>query len=164
MQSRIWFLQKCLKIVMHTLQQAAITAAVILNIIFPGIPNIIRRNRTSVAILTGKETAEELNLLADDMQLYYGMGCRNVTKFFVPEGYDFIELLDALRRYNHFADFHKYRNNYDYQLALLILNRKFYMTNDSIILTENESVFAPVSQVNYSYYNETKTLVESLNE
>ncbi len=131
---------------------------------FSKYPNIIRRNRTSVAILTGNETEEELNLLADDIQLYYGMGCRNVTKLFVPEGYDFIGLLDALRRYNYFADFHKYRNNYDYQLALLIMNRKFYMTNDSIILTENDSVFAPVSQVNYSFYNESKTPGASLQE
>ncbi len=129
---------------------------------FSKYPNIIRRNRTSVAVLTGNETKEELNLLADDMQLYYGMGCRNVTKLFVPEGYDFIALLDALRKYNSFADFHKYRNNYDYQLALLIMNHKYYMTNDSIILTENESVFAPVSQVNYSYYNEPASLAKSL--
>lgn len=129
---------------------------------FSKYPNIIRRNRTSVAVLTGSETEEDLNLLADDIQLYYGMGCRNVTKIFVPEGYDFIALLDALRRYNHFADFHKYRNNYDYQLALLIMNRKFYMTNDSIVLTENESIFAPVSQLNYSYYNESVDLAESL--
>ena len=129
---------------------------------FSKYPNIIRRNRTSVAILNGNETKEELDSLADDMQFYYGMGCRNVTKLFVPEGYDFIALLDALRKYNRFADFHKYRNNYDYQLALLIMNHKYYMTNDSIILTENESVFAPVSQVNYSFYNEPKTLAESL--
>ncbi len=129
---------------------------------FSKYPNIIRRNRTSVAVLKGDEAKEELNLLADDIQLFYGMGCRNVTKLFVPEGYDFIALLDALKKYNRFADFHKYRNNYDYQLALLIMNHKFYMTNDSIIFTENESVFAPVSQVNYSYYNEPKTLIESL--
>lgn len=129
---------------------------------FAKYPNIIRRNRTSVAVLSGDEAKEELDLLADDMQLYYGMGCRNITKLYVPEGYDFIALLDALRKYNYFADFHKYRNNYDYQLALLIMNRKFYMTNDSIILTENENVFAPVSQVNYSYYNKMKTLAESL--
>lgn len=129
---------------------------------FSKYPNIIRRNRTSVAILKGDETEEELNLLADDIQLYYGMGCRNVTRLFVPEGYDFIGLLDALRKYNHFADFHKYKNNYDYQLALLIMNHKYYMTNDSLILTESDSVFAPVSQVNYSFYNEPKTLAESL--
>ena len=129
---------------------------------FAKYPNIIRRNRTSVAILTGDETEEELSLLADDIQLYYGMGCRNVTKLYVPEGYDFVALLDALRKYYYFSDFHKYRNNYDYQLALLIMNHKFYMTNDSVILTENESVFAPVSQVNYSFYNESKSLVSSL--
>ena len=129
---------------------------------FSKYPNIIRRNRTSVAVLNGNETEEDLNLLAADMQLYFGMGCRNVTKIFVPEDYDFIALLDALRKYNYFADFHKYRNNYDYQLALLIMNRKHYMTNDSIILTENESIFAPVSQVNYSYYNDPATLAESL--
>jgi hypothetical protein len=125
-------------------------------------PCIIRKNRTSVAVITGDETQEDFNLLADDIQLYYGMGCRNVTKLYVPEGYDFIALLDALRKYNHFADFHKYKNNYDYQLALLIMNHKYYMTNDSIILTENDAVFAPVSQVNYAYYNETKTLAHSL--
>lgn len=129
---------------------------------FSKYPSIIRRNRTSVAVLNGSETNEELDLLADDMQLYFGMGCRNVTRLFVPEGYDFIALLDALKKYNYFADFHKYKNNYDYQLALLIMNHKFYMTNDSIILTEQDSLFAPVSQVNYSFYNEPKTLGESL--
>lgn len=129
---------------------------------FSKYPNIIRKNRTSVAVLTGNETEEELDLLADDIQLYYGMGCRNVTKLFVPEGYNFIGLLDALKKYNYFSDFHKYKNNYDYQLALLIMNHKFYMTNDSIILTENDSVFAPVSQVNYSYYNQPETLTEGL--
>lgn len=129
---------------------------------FSRYPNIIRRNRTSVAILNGNETKEELSLLADDIQLYYGMGCRNVTKLLVPEGYDFIALLDALKKYNYFADFNKYKNNYDYQLTLLIMNCKFYMANESVILTENESVFAPLSQVNYSYYNETKSLAESL--
>jgi hypothetical protein len=129
---------------------------------FSKYPNIIRKNRTSVAVLKGDETEEELNLLADDMLLYYGMGCRNVSKIYAPEGYDFIQLLDALRKYNRFVDFHKYKNNYDYQLALLIMNNKFYMTNDAVIITENESVFAPVSQVNYSYYNDLKTLTQSL--
>ena len=129
---------------------------------FSKYPNIIRCNRTSVAILNGNETKEELSLLADDIQLYYGMGCRNVTKLFVPEGYDFIALLEALKKYNYFAEFNKYKNNYDYQLTLLIMNYKFYMANDSVILTENESVFAPVSQVNYSFYNEPETLVKDL--
>jgi hypothetical protein len=129
---------------------------------FSKYPNIIRCNRTSVAILNGNETKEELSSLADDTQLYYGMGCRNITKLFVPEGYEFIALLDALKKYNYFAEFNKYKHNYDYQLTLLIMNYKFYMANESVILTENESVFAPVSQVNYSFYNEPETLAESL--
>jgi hypothetical protein len=125
-------------------------------------PNIIRCNRTSVAVLDGTETEEELSFLADDIQLYYGLGCRNVTKVFVPENYDFVPLLRALKKYSYFADFHKYRNNYDYQLALLIMNRKFYMTNESVILTENESLFSPVSQVNYEVYSRKDSLKESL--
>ena len=115
-------------------------------------PHIIRRNRTSVAVLDGNETAAELQLLAKDMQLYFGLGCRNVTKLFVPQGYDFVPLLDILRRYSYFLDFHKYKHNFDYHLALLIMGNKFYMTNDSIIFTENTSPFSPVSQVHYEYY------------
>jgi hypothetical protein len=115
-------------------------------------PNIIRCNRTSVAILDGRETKDELDLLADDIGLYFGLGCRNVTKLFVPQNYDFIPLLTALRKYDHFAEYHKYRHNYDYHLALLMMSNKLYMTNDSTILTENASPFSPVSQVNYEYY------------
>ncbi len=97
--------------------------------------HIIRRNRTSVAILDATETPEELERLADDVHLYFGMGCRNVTKIFVPKDYDFIPLLSAFKKYNYFKDHNKYKNNYDYILALHILNRKFYMTNESIICT-----------------------------
>ena len=125
-------------------------------------PNIIRRNRTSVAVLEGNETNDELELLTDDIHLYFGFGCRNVTKLYVPEGYDFIPLLKALEKYNHFADFHKYKNNYDYNLALLLMNSKFFMSNESVLLTENESVFSPPSQVNYEFYTDKKTVTEIL--
>jgi hypothetical protein len=116
-------------------------------------PNIIRRNRTSVAILDGTETLEDLGKLADDIQSYFGLGCRNVTKLYVPEDYNFEALLQALNKYEHYADFHKYKNNYDYQLALLMMGNKFYMTNDSIILSKNTSLFTAISQVNYEHYN-----------
>lgn len=125
-------------------------------------PNIIRRNRTSVAILNGTETNEELDLLADDIQLYFGLGCRNVTKLFVPEGYDFIPLLEALKKYDHYFEFHKYKHNYDYHLALLMMSNKLYMTNGSIILTENKALFSPISQVNYGYYNSVENVLELL--
>jgi len=115
-------------------------------------PHIIRRNRTSVAILDGTETPEELAALADDIQLYFGLGCRNITQLYVPEGYDFIPLLDALRKYEHFMDFHKYKHNFDYHLALLIMGNKYYMNNDTVVMTENTSPFSPVSQLHYQYY------------
>ncbi|GAC1432993.1 MAG: acyl-CoA reductase [Chitinophagaceae bacterium] len=119
---------------------------------FSKYPHIIRRNRTSVAILTGHETAEALEKLADDVNLYYGFGCRNVTKLYVPKGYDFVPLLDSFKKYIDFAEHHKYRNNYDYQLAILLLNNKYYMTNGSVLLVENESFFSAISQLHYEYY------------
>ena len=125
-------------------------------------PHIIRKNRTSVALLDGSETLEELNRLADDICLYFGLGCRNVTKLFVPEGYNFIPLLGTLKKYQHFIEFHKYKNNYDYHLALLIMGNKFYMNNGFILLAENVSPFAPVSQLNFSYYNSMKETISVL--
>lgn len=125
-------------------------------------PNIIRKNRTSVALLTGKETEEELALLSDDIQMYFGLGCRNVTKLYVPVGYDFQLLLDTLKKYGYYFEFHKYKHNYDYQLALQMMGRKYYMTNDSIILVEDPSIFSPVSQVNYEFYSDKESLIKSL--
>jgi hypothetical protein len=125
-------------------------------------PHIIRRNRTSVAILTGEETAEELQLLADDVHLYFGLGCRNVTKIYVPRNYDFVPLLVAFKKYKWLADHHKYRNNLDYNLALHILNRKLYMSNESLLLVEDTSLFSPISQLNYEFYSNRNDLVTSL--
>lgn len=131
---------------------------------FSPYPHIIRRNRTSVAILTGNEEAGELSKLADDVYLYFGLGCRNVTKLFVPQDYDFIPLLNAFRKYDDLKHHHKYRNNLDYNLALLILNNQFYMSNDSLLLIEYESVFSPVSVLHYSYYTDRETVLSALQQ
>lgn len=125
-------------------------------------PHIIRRNRTSVAILTGLETEQELRQLADDVYLYFGLGCRNVSKIYVPEQYDFVPLLEAFKKYSYLADHHKYKNNYDYNLAIHILNNQFYMTNGSVILVENKSVFSPISQLHYEYYTDAAALQKEL--
>jgi hypothetical protein len=125
---------------------------------FGKFPNIIRRNRTSVAIIDGTETAAALDLLADDIQSYFGLGCRNVTQLFVPTNYDFIPLLTALKKYEYYLDFHKYKHNYDYHLALLIMGNKYYMNNDSLVFAENESPFSPVSQVHYQFYSAPEQL------
>ncbi len=126
-------------------------------------PHIIRKNRTSVAILNGKETAEELEKLADDVYTYFGLGCRNVTQVFVPAGYDFVPLLQAFRKYDYLMENHKYKHNYDYALALQIINQQYYMTNDSIILTENASAYSPVSQLHYQFYDQVEDVYRQLN-
>jgi len=121
---------------------------------FSKYPHIIRRNRSSVALLSGGESPEELSALADDVYLYFGLGCRNVTKIYTPENYDFIPLLEAFRKYNYLSDYNKYKNNYDYYLTLLILNKKLYMTNGSILLEENPGLFSPISVLHYEQYRQ----------
>jgi hypothetical protein len=134
------------------------------NFYFGKYPSIIRNNKTSVAVLSGNETDEELALLADDVHIYFGLGCRNVTKIFVPKGYDFVPLLNGFRKYNYFSDQSKYKNNYDYNLALLIMNNKWYMTNESIILVENDNIFSAVSEIHYSFYEDKNILFHELNQ
>ncbi len=131
---------------------------------FKKYPHIIRRNRTSVAILTGNENKEELENLADDVYLYFGLGCRNVTKIFVPQDYDFIPLLGAFKKYDFLFDHHKYKNNYDYNLAILLLNKKKYMSNSSLLLVEDSSPFSPISVLNYEFYGDRTKILASLKE
>jgi hypothetical protein len=125
-------------------------------------PSIIRKNRTSVAVLTGNETREELEKLADDVYQYFGLGCRNVTKIFVPKDYDFIPLLTAFKKYNRLIDHNKYKNNYEYNLAIHILNHQYYMSNESILLVENESPFSPIGQLHYEFYTNENAVREKL--
>jgi hypothetical protein len=125
-------------------------------------PHIIRRNRTAVAVLNGNEPTEDLEKLADDVYTYFGLGCRNVTKIYIPENYDFVPLLEAFRKYTWMADHHKYKNNYDYNLAIQILNKKYYMTNGSILLIEDKALFSPISQLNYEFYPASNNPLELL--
>jgi len=134
------------------------------NYYFAKYPHIIRHNRTSAAVLTGEETPAELDALADDIMLYFGLGCRNVTKIFVPQGYDFQPLLEALNKYSYLMDHHKYKNNYDYNLALLLLNNSPYLTNGTVLLHEAESLFSPLSVLHYGYYTDKQALAAELGQ
>ena len=131
---------------------------------FARFPHIIRKNRTSVALINATETAAELDKLSDDIHLYFGLGCRNVSKIFVPRDYDFIPLLKAFERYGYFADHHKYKNNYDYQLSIILLNNIYYMTNGSTLLTENEGLFSPISHLFYEYYEDVNKVLDKLQQ
>ncbi len=129
---------------------------------FRNVPYIIRKNRTSVAILTGKETQEEIEKLTDDVHQYFGLGCRNVTKILVPINYDFLPLVNLFKKYNYYLDHNKYKNNYDYNLAVLLLNNKYYMSSGSTLLVQDKSLFSPISQLNYEYYENRKDLEKEL--
>lgn len=131
---------------------------------FAKYPHIIRRNRSSAAVLTGEETPEELSKLADDLCLYFGMGCRNVTQIFVPENYLFEPLKEALKKYQHHLEYAKYKNNYDYQLALILLNKLSFEPADPVLFVPSESLFAPISVVHYQVYKNKEDLMRLLPE
>jgi hypothetical protein len=129
---------------------------------FSKYPHIIRKNRTSVAILEGNESKEDLAGLAKDVFIYYGLGCRNVTQLCVPEGYDFSTLLEVLGQYEDYMLHHKYKNNYDYHLAIYLLNKVAYISNGSILLVANDLPFSAVSVLHYRYYDDMQKLTGEL--
>lgn len=127
-------------------------------------PHIIRKNRTSVAVLAGQESPEELARLSADLYTYFGRGCRNVTKLFVPREYGFEPLLGAGSPFQYLKEHHKFRNNYDYQLALRILNKEYYMTNDIALFVEQDSLHAPIGVVHFQYYDSLEQVEQRLSE
>jgi hypothetical protein len=129
---------------------------------FQKYPNIIRKNRTSVAVLEGTETPAMLQDLVADVCMYYGLGCRNVTQIYVPEGYNFEALLPYFDVHKDYIHHNKYGNNYDYQLAIALLNKVPYMTNGSLLLLPNESHFAAISVLHYQYYQDKNALLDKL--
>ena len=120
---------------------------------FKKFPHIIRRNRSAVAVLTGAETLAELDLFAKDLLVYFGQGCRNVSKFYVPAGYNFEPLVRALDGYLWMENHHKFKNNYDYNLSILLLNNQYYMTNGVLLFVENKAIFSPISVAYYEFYD-----------
>ena len=130
---------------------------------FSKYPSIIRKNRTSVAILTGNESKDELTGLSQDIFRYYGLGCRNVTKVFLPKGYDLDLLFNAFYEHKDIINHHRYANNYDYNKAVFLMNGDRIIENGFLILREeNTSLFSPISSLSYEYYNEEKSLKEKL--
>lgn len=124
---------------------------------FSKIPHIIRKNRTSCAILTGEEHPEDLIELGEDIFSYFGMGCRNVSKLFIPQGYDITKLLDALQSYSFLLDHNKYRNNYDYHKSILLLNREPHMDAGFSLFRESKEMVSPLSVIFYeSFKNEAE--------
>ena len=125
-------------------------------------PHLFRNNRTSVAVLTGEESEEELDGLADDILMYFGLGCRNVSRLFLPRGFDLDRIFKATLKYVNHAMHSKYKNNYQYQLAMLMMNKTEFLTNDLLILKESDNLHAPIAVLHYSYYDDLKEVDQLL--
>lgn len=127
-------------------------------------PKILRKNRNSVAILTGEETSEDLEHLADDIFLYFGFGCRNVSKIYVPVGYDFARLFPHFEKYKWLHQHTKYMNNYDYNRTILLLNKTPHLSNDYVMITENASIPSPISVLYCEHWHDAQVLHSHLKQ
>ncbi len=114
--------------------------------------SIIRKNRTSVAVLKGDETDEELQWLAEDIFRYFGLGCRNVTRLFIPENLPLDRIFENFMNFKDIINHHKYANNYDYNRAIYLLNQEKFWDNNFVLLKEDESLFSPLAVLNFSRY------------
>lgn len=125
-------------------------------------PSIIRKNRNSVAILTGNETKQDLIGLGEDIFRYFGLGCRNVSKLFVPKGYDFKEFFEAIFEYKDVIFYEKYANNYDYNKAVFLMSNFKLLDNEFLTLKEDSSYASPISSVFYEFYDNLEQVKERL--
>ncbi|MBL0737159.1 acyl-CoA reductase [Flavobacterium sp. GN10] len=127
-------------------------------------PSIIRKNRNSAAILTGKETNEDLEALGEDIFRYFGLGCRNVSKLFIPKDYSFEAFFQAMFKYQDVIHYEKYANNYDYNKAVFLMSNFKLLDNGFLTLKEDSSYASPISSVFYEYYESIEKLQKRLLE
>ncbi|MBA3901909.1 MAG: acyl-CoA reductase [Bacteroidetes bacterium] len=126
-------------------------------------PKILRKNRNSVAVLSGNETPMNLFNLGYDIFQYFGLGCRNISKLYVPEAYDFDKFFAGIFEHQPVENNHKYANNYMYNKTVYLLNNHKLLENGFLILKEDKSNTSPVGMLFYEYYDDFKTLEPDLN-
>lgn len=125
---------------------------------FDKYPSIIRKNRNSVAVLDGTETEEELIALGRDIFTYFGLGCRNVSKLFVPEGYNFDAFFKAMYAFKDLIMYERYSNNYDYNKAVFLMSAFKLLDNGFMTIKEDTAYASPISSVFYEYYTDLEVL------
>ena len=121
-------------------------------------PKVLRKSRNSIAILSGSETDIDLAALADDIFMYFGFGCRNVSKLYVPADYDITKLFPHFEKYKWMFNHNKYMNNYDYNRAILLLNNTPHLANEIVMIQENKAIASPVSMLYYERYTDATRL------
>lgn len=129
---------------------------------FSKVPNILRKNRNSIAVLMGKETDDEMKLLAKDIFTYFGLGCRNVSKLYIPKGFDMALFFENTKEYDLYLNHNKYANNLMYHKSIWLLNQDDFLENGLINLKEDKSFSSPLASVFYEYYeniDDVKTMI-----
>ncbi len=131
---------------------------------FKNKPSIIRKSRNSVAVLTGNETPEEITLLSEDVFRYFGLGCRNVSKIFVPKNYNFDAFFNGMYAQKDVIYYEKYANNYDYNKAVFLMSNFQLLDNEFLTIKEDTSHASPISSVFYEYYDDINEIKTRLNQ
>jgi hypothetical protein len=126
-------------------------------------PNIIRKNRNSIAVLTGKETTEQLMHLGNDIFDYFGLGCRSVSKIFIPKDYPIATFFEAIEQYNSVKDHYKYNNNYDYNKSIYLVNGDKHYDNGFLLLKKDENIASPLAVVFYQEYENLSEVEDYIN-
>ena len=131
---------------------------------FKDYPTLLRKSRTSIAILTGEESLEERKALASDIFLYFGLGCRNVTKLFLPRGFDLDRIFKGFFKMKDVIQNNKYANNYDYHKSIFLLENFKILENGFLILKEDDSLFSPIGTLYYEYYDDLNNVEKTVLE
>ena len=131
---------------------------------FSKVPHVIRKNRNSIAILDGYENIEQLQKLGHDIFDYFGLGCRNVSKVYVPRGYDFRHLFEGIEGFKSVIDHHKYNNNYDYNKSIFLVNMDKHLDNGFLLVKEDQRLASPLAVLYFEEYDDIITLEEELME
>jgi len=129
---------------------------------FGKMPNIIRKNRVSIGVLGPDTSMEELKLLGEDVFSYFGLGCRNISKLYLPKGYQIEKIMEAFEDWKEWVLHNKYKNNFDYNYAIYLLNKVKFFTNGSLITIEDDSLYSRISCLHFSYYDNVETLNQEL--
>jgi hypothetical protein len=127
-------------------------------------PHILRKNRNGIAILTGNETSDDLSALVDDIFLYFGKGCRSVSKIYIPEDFRLESLSLPFQKYQHIINHHKYLNNYNYHKAIFLLEKIPFIDLGNSLLTKNAGAASPVSVIYYEHYQDSILLIDKLKD
>lgn len=130
---------------------------------FSRYPHIIRKGRTSVAVLSGSENPEDFNGLGHDIFDYFGLGCRSVSKLFLPRGYKLDHFFEGIFEFREIIQHNKYANNYDYNKAVWLLNKEHLLDNGFILLKKDAALASPTGSLFYEFYDDPKTLGTGLN-